>query len=200
MDIRTAIRELSKNDNKMIIPAIVDKVDNDRRTVDCTPLNDEAPLLGINLQACQGGKHGGVLLVPRKGSHVVVALYDTSGRGCVILTEEIERILVEINDTIVDITSKGVIKFKVKDTIIELTSSGITINGGDNHGMVKVKALTERLNAIEDDINSLKNVFSSWIPGSSDGGAALKAAVATWISNQLSKTSQKDLENDKVKH
>lgn len=183
MDIRTAIRELSKNDTKMIIPAIVDKVDNDRRTVDCTPLNDEAPLLGINLQACQGGKHGGVLLVPRKGSHVVVALYDTSGRGCVILTEEIERILIEVEGTTVDITA-----------------SGVTINGGDNHGMVKVKALTERLNAIEDDINSLKNVFKNWGPVPQDGGAALKTAAATWMGKQLSNTSQKDLENDKVKH
>jgi hypothetical protein len=76
----------------------------------------------------------------------------------------------------------------------------IIINGGDNDGLVKVKEVTKKLNALEKELNSLKSFISSWIPVASDGGAALKTILASWAGQSITPTQQKDLENKKVKH
>lgn len=76
----------------------------------------------------------------------------------------------------------------------------ITIHGGENAGIVKVIELTEKLNAIEKDINSLKDVFKNWSPVTYDGGASLKAGSATWFAQKITETKQEDIENNLIKH
>jgi hypothetical protein len=83
---------------------------------------------------------------------------------------------------------------------VKITSEKIICNGGENDGWVKVRELTEKLNALEKDINSLKQVFTSWVAVPNDGGAALKAALATWAGQTLTETRQADIENDKITH
>lgn len=84
--------------------------------------------------------------------------------------------------------------------LIETKANEIIYNDGGNEGFVKVKETVARLNAIESDLNTLKSVFQSWITVPEDGGAALKAAAATWFGQQLALTEQDDIENDKIKH
>ncbi|HLO59063.1 MAG TPA: hypothetical protein VK172_14700 [Lentimicrobium sp.] len=76
----------------------------------------------------------------------------------------------------------------------------ITLNKGQNGGLVIVSDLVSRLNKIEQDINSLKQVFSTWTPVTQDGGAALKVASATWMAQQLTQTTASDIEDDKIVH
>lgn len=76
----------------------------------------------------------------------------------------------------------------------------ISINGGQNEGIVKVVELTAKLNALEDAVNQLKTVFTTWIPIPTDGGAALKLAVATWAGQTITRSTKADLQNDKIKH
>lgn len=76
----------------------------------------------------------------------------------------------------------------------------ITINGGENEGLVKVKELTQKINTLETDLNSLKTIFTAWVPTPGDGGLVLKTAVTTWASSQLSVTNKADIQNDKIKH
>jgi len=76
----------------------------------------------------------------------------------------------------------------------------IVINGGKLGGLINIEQLTEKLNTIEDDINSLKNVMSSWTPVAQDGGAALKASVSTWAGQTLTKSQRGDYEDETVKH
>lgn len=76
----------------------------------------------------------------------------------------------------------------------------IIMRGGSLGGLVKVQDLTDKLNALEKDLNSLKQVFTAWQPVAQDGGAALKAAAATWSGDQITETKKEDLENDKIKH
>ena len=58
-DLRNIIRQLAQPDGEAIpLVCVVDSVDKDTRTIDCTPLNEGAPLLGVNLQANQGSKFG----------------------------------------------------------------------------------------------------------------------------------------------
>ena len=54
-NIKDLIRELAKGDGEAYsLVCTVDSVDKEARTVDCTPVDEGAPLLGVNLQANQG--------------------------------------------------------------------------------------------------------------------------------------------------
>ena len=76
----------------------------------------------------------------------------------------------------------------------------IIVNGGTNEGLVKVKELTDKINTLENSLNSLKSVFSAWVPTPGDGGLVLKTAVITWAGSQLSVTNKADIQNEKIKH
>lgn len=183
MDIRESIRMLAGKKPSSIIAAQVDSVNKTDRTIDCTPLNDEAPLLGINLQAGQEGKKGGIVIFPKEGSYVVVGMYDGLDAGCLLLSEEIEEV-----------------ELKIGDTSLQITDGEILINEGSLGGMVKVKELTKKLNALEQDLNQLKQVFSKWEAIPNDGGKSLKGAISSWAGQNLPETQQGDIENTKVKH
>ncbi len=71
---------------------------------------------------------------------------------------------------------------------------------GSFDGIVKINDLVTRMNIIEDDINDLKTVFSTWVVLAADGGAALKTAVTTWFGSALTNTEKSDMENTKIKH
>ena len=178
----------------------VDAVDKDARTVDCTPLDEGAPLLGVNLQANQESKVG-VVSFPRVGSFVVVGFVADGSAGVVLLTDDVESVEVVISDDTARVTmDEDGVRVEVGDeTTAELTKDGIVFNGGDLGGLVKVEELTKQINAIEKDINTLKNVFTGWATVPQDGGAALKTAATTWAGQTLTLTKRGDYENEKVK-
>lgn len=76
----------------------------------------------------------------------------------------------------------------------------IVINGGKLGGLINIEQLTSNLNAIEDDINNLKDVMTRWTPASQDGGAALKSAITAWAGKPLTKSERGDYEDETVKH
>lgn len=180
-NIRNIIRQLAQPDGETIaLVCTVDSVNKKARTIDCTPINESAPLLGVNLQANQGADYG-VCLFPKEKSYVVVGFIADGAAGMVLLTEEIESAEIVIGE------SSAV-----------MNADGITFNGGTFGGLVKVEDLTKRLNIIEKDINKLKTVFSSWVVASQDGGAALKTAAGDWFGSQLTPTKRDDYENKKI--
>ena len=73
-------------------------------------------------------------------------------------------------------------------------------NDKSNGGLVKVKELTSKINALEASLNDLKSVFGTWTPAAQDGGAALKGAITDWASKELTVTQRTDIENPKVTH
>lgn len=75
----------------------------------------------------------------------------------------------------------------------------IIFMGGDLGGLVKLLPLLKSLNSLENDINTLKSVFSSWVPLAGDGGLALKTAATAWISNSVAVTDRTDIENTNIK-
>lgn len=181
MNIAELIKQLAKSGDPVnCLICTVTKVDKDARTVDCEPINEDAPLLSVNLQANQKGKVG-LVQIPRVGSYVVVGFL-TASAGVVILCDDIESMDVTI----------GNYKLHIDD-------HGIVMNGGNLGGLVKVEDLTKRLNIIEKDINSIKQVFASWSPVPNDGGASLKTASASWSASNLTETKRNDYENQNVK-
>ena len=76
----------------------------------------------------------------------------------------------------------------------------IMLNGDQYGGLVKVADLVSKINAIEQDLNNIKTVFSAWVPAPGDGGTVLKTAAATWYGQQITPTTENEIVNNKVKH
>ena len=181
-NIREIIRSIADTNSKTrLVVGSVKAIDHEARTCDVNPIDESAPILGVNLQANQGSTVG-VVVWPKLGSFVVVALYDDYEAGVVVLTDVIDRY-----------------DIKVGDMSLSLSAQGIVMNEGALGGLVKVVELTQRLNTIEQDLNSLKTAFSAWVPVAQDGGAALKTAVSTWATSTLTPTQRSDIENQNVK-
>lgn len=201
-NIKDAIRLLAQGGRQTVsLVCTVDAVDKSARTVDCTPLDESAPLLGVNLQANQESRFG-IVAFPRVGSFVVVGFVADGSAGVVLLTDDVESVEVVISENTARIVADedGVRVLVGDNTSAELTDDGVIFNGGGLGGMVKVEQLTQHINTIERDINTLKNVFSAWTTAPQDGGAALKLASATWAGSPLTLTQRGDYENEKVKH
>lgn len=75
----------------------------------------------------------------------------------------------------------------------------ITIHGGKQGGLVLAPSLVEKLNALEEDLNNLKQAIKSAPTVPNDGGSSFKAGLQGWAGASLSKTKQSDIENSKVK-
>lgn len=202
MTIQDAIKKLAATGDELYCKiCVVDAVDEAARTIDCTPINeDDAPVLGVNLQANQDGTVG-VAAFPAVGSYVVVAFLGKAA-GVVVLTEEITRISLAIGDTAAEITD-GAVDMQVGKTTIEISPDGVIINGGDNYGMVKIKELTDKLNAFIDAFNSHTHTIASGnvnVTGSQTAQTNPAPVVVPAIDLRHGKFSQTDYENEKVKH
>lgn len=66
--------------------------------------------------------------------------------------------------------------------------------GGSDDFLMRFNNSKAVIDEIQQDIASLKQVFSSWVTAPNDGGAALKAASATWAGTPL----QESIDNSKI--
>ena len=198
-DLRNVIRQLAQQDGETVpLVCVVNTVDKKARTIDCTPLNEGAPLLGVNLQANQESDFG-VCLFPAVGSFVVVGFVADGSAGVVLITDEVDSAEIVIGDYSAVIDRDGC-RFDADCISAHITTDGIVFNGGNLGGLAVVGGLAKRLNLIENDINALKTVFSGWVPVPQGGGAALSTAATVWAASQLTLSQASDYENTKVKH
>lgn len=172
-EIARAIRAITGgNGGTALFTAEVKSVEGET----CTVLVGELEVPDVLLTPADEGADGKLVITPKEGSQVTVA--DLSGgelrRLAVVHWGEVEK--------------------------MSLTAGSIELNGGDNGGLVKIEALTDKINNIEKDINKLKQAFTTWVPVPQDGGASLKSGVASWAAQQLVQTQVSDLEDDKITH
>ncbi len=179
--IKDAIREIAGKELSWLRVAKVVSCNGYK----CTVMIGSLRLEDVRLRAVVNDKEDKVLLTPKIGSMVLV--YDLSAgrlRDLVVLSmSEVEKI-----------------EIKAGNTTIDIDNNGIILNGGNLDGLVKAQALTDRLNALENDINNLKSAVSGWTPMPQDGGEALKRALSAWAGTQLTITQKSDIENTKIKH
>lgn len=197
--IRDAIRRLA-NERRFdtIIACKVDKVDKDARTIDCSPLDEGAPVLGASLECGGEISKASICIYPKVDSIVLIAFIDDSHEAFVLQCHEIESIDIRIEKAKIFIDEDS-LKLEKGASSILLEDDLISINGANLGGLVKIESLISKLNTIEQDINNLKTTFSTWTPIPNDGGAALKASISSWASSQISLSAKSDLENEKVK-
>lgn len=174
-EIKEAIKSIVGVPGMMFVMGKVESVGDETCSV---KIADRLVINDVRLNASADGNADNILIKPEVGSMVLMA--DLSGG---------------------ELRSLVVISFSALESMTVKFKGEVVINGGKNEGLVKVVPLKDRLNAIENDINSLKKVFSSsWIPVVYDGGASLKAAAASWAAQKLTTTSKEDIENPEIKH
>lgn len=204
-NIRETIRQLAQGGRRTVsLVCTVDAVDRTARTVDCTPLDESAPLLGVNLQANQGSAFG-VVAFPKVGSYVVVGFVADGDAGVVLLTDEVESVEVVISDDAARITAdKDGVRVDVGDgTSAHLTRDGIVLNGGSLGGLVKVGELTDKLNGLIDAFNSHTHELPAGVVAVTGSAAAQSNPAPITVPPVTSghpNVSRGDYENEKVKH
>lgn len=75
-----------------------------------------------------------------------------------------------------------------------LKNNGEIHFGGDTDNLIRYKQTADSINELKDDVNNLKNIFSTWVPAAGDGGAALKAALGPYFATPL----QQDISSAKI--
>ncbi len=190
----------------------VDAVDADARTIDCTPINEGAPLLGVNLQADQT-QTVGVVSLPAVGSYVVVGFLDPAV-AVVLLAMEITKSVITIGDTeavvednsVVLKTKKGAatltadnLKIDIDGTTLEMKKDVSVWNGG-SETTANATELQKQLNVMSQRVDALFNAIKSGVPSSMDGGAAYKASMVGILSAASQKEDFSNMIDNKIKH
>lgn len=201
MTLKDAIRTLALAGAEMYCKVCtVDAVDVEARTVDCTPLDESAPLVGVNLQASQDGKVG-IVQFPAAGSYVVVAFINPAV-AVVVLCDQLDRVQLDIGRTSATLTAEEVTA-ALGDTTLKITPEGITLNGGTLGGLVKIGELTRTLNELIGAFNNHTHeipVGTVAVTGSATAQANPAPVVVPPITSQHPSVAVKDYEDDKVKH
>lgn len=195
-DLRNIIRQLAQPDGETVaLVCTVDEIDKAARTIDCTPINEGAPLLGVNLQANQGADFG-LCLFPEKGSFVVVGFVADGAAGVVLLTEKIESAEIVIGDTSAVMDADG-LRIDTEKMSAHINRENIIFNGGDLNGLVVIQKLTDKLNELKDTVNDLITKYNTHVHVCAAPGSPCKPVD---VPAQTAKAFNKsDYENTKIK-
>lgn len=212
MNIQNAIKKLALSGSEMYLSVCtVDAVDEQTRTIECTPINEGAQLLGVNLQADQSGEVG-VVSFPAVGSYVVVGFINPAV-AVVVLTTEISKIMLKIGNTeatvednsVVLKTQKGSVtltsdnlKLDIDGTTLELKKDLSIWNGG-SETTANATELQSQLNKCKARIDAIINALKSSAVAPQDGGATYKANITTALSGLTSEDYSNIIDN-KIKH
>lgn len=194
-NIIEALRNAAGNNNQFypVEAGIIIDVDESAATaiVQMTLDDESSPTEGVLLNVVEGNKMG-ILLIPKKGANCILVAVDGPAMYQMIWASEYEKASITISDR----------KLEVKE--------GNWIFDNGNNGTVPISSKTaERLNIIEQDINSLKQdflqLFAQLTPPATpvtNGTllALLQGAFASYAGQQLQETQASDIENEKIKH
>lgn len=149
---------------------------------------------GVLLYATENKDLKGVVLIPKKGSTVLISRVATSSRMYVEMFSEIDKVLLSVGDKL---------EFTIDAQGVRLTADEIVLNGGDNHGLVKIEELAKRLKSLEQKFNS--HVHSGVVTAVSGGSGAPAVGTPGNTGAPTSTSSEfqggySGYENDKIKH
>lgn len=212
MSIANSIRQLALRGCEMYLcVCTVDAVDEKARSIDCTPINEGAQLLGVNLQADQSGEVG-VVSFPAVGSDVVVGFITPAVAVVVLATELTKSVLtignseITVEDNAVSLVTEKVkatlsannLKLDVDGTTLEMDGSKSVWNGG-SETTANATNLQQELTKMSARIDAIMNAIKSGVPSPMDGGAAYKASMIPIISSPP-KEDFSNMIDDKIKH
>jgi len=205
MTLQEALKRLTDSGAELYCKiCTVDDINKDARTIDVSPLDESAPILGVNLQANQDETDGFVAF-PKKGAHVVVAFLSDATAVAVVFGA-VESVIWTIGeDKPVEITAeKSNLKISIGDTTIEADDQKqIKFNGGENDGLVIIKNLTDKINELVDAFNNHTHLLASGavaVAGSPAAQSNPAPINIPAITSKATKLNKSDYENTKIKH
>lgn len=179
-EISDIIKQITRSRaSRPVLLAKVDDVDESTRTATVSPVDGSAKIYSARLQSSISATVG-VCLVPAVDSFVLVVLFSENA-GQIVGTTDIDKILFSVGEITGD-------------------ADQITINGGNNDGIVKVVELTQKLNALENKVNDLVTYTATHIHSGVTTGPGSTGVAVTPVVGALTPTNQADIENDKIKH
>nr|DAW73765.1 MAG TPA: hypothetical protein [Bacteriophage sp.] len=212
MNIQNAIKQLALAGSEMYLTVCtVDAVDEKARTIDCTPINEGAQILGVNLQGNQEQEIG-VVSFPAVGSDVVVGFINPAV-AVVVLTTELTKAILTIGNTeatvednsVVLKTQKGSVtltadnlKLDIDGTTLELKKGLSTWNSG-SETTANATELQTQLNKCKARIDGIINALKSSAVAPQDGGATYKTNITAALSGLTAEDYSKIIDN-KIKH
>lgn len=201
MTLKEAIRVLAMSGAELYCKiCTVDSVDVEARTVDCTPIDESAPLVGVNLQASQDSSVG-VVLFPAVGSYVIVA-FITPAVAAVVLCDKIDKAQLSIGKTQITVDAE-VVDTSLGDTSFRITSEGVQFNGGKLGGLLKIEQLTEKFNELIRAFNTHTHTIPvGGVPVTGTAAAQSNPAPVEVpaVTQAMPEVKASDYEDAKVKH
>ena len=200
MNIADIIRQIVLGGNLELYfkVCIVDEIDEEARTIECTPIDESAPFTGVNLQADQNGEDG-VVLFPAKDSYVVVGFLNPSV-ACVVLTTKITKLILTTEKVAIEVTDQTA-EIKINDgSVLKLEDGKVTFNDG-SETMINGNELKTQLQTMSGRIDAIINAISSAPIAPMDGGATFKGALVASLAPHLAnKENFTQIVDDNIKH
>ena len=180
--VKNAVQKLAgtfKEDTVQLIIGTVESVDEDK-AICSVKIQNDVTLPNVSLQAsiCDG-----LLIIPVVDStvYVLTSKYNTP---LVIQWSDIDKFMLQVGDSYLEVNNDGTFQF----------------NDGSFDGLVKVGALVDKINALENLLNGFITIYNSHTHTASSFGAptTVPSAIESQQINPI--TQQQDIENDKIKH
>ena len=213
MNLRQAIQQMAMSGAELYCKVCtVDAVDEDARTIDCTPIDEGAPLLGVNLQANQE-QEVGVVQFPAEGSDVVVAFL-SANVAVVVLTTEVTKTILTVGNTEAVVEDNSVtlatekVSVEVKDktakidvdgTTVEFDGNTTTFNGG-SETMANATDLKKQLEKMSKRIDGIMDAIKNAVAIPQDGGTGLQKTMVAALAMIVDKENFGQMIDDKIKH
>lgn len=213
MNLRQAIQQMAMSGAELYCKVCtVDAVNEDARTIDCTPIDEGAPLLGVNLQADQE-QEVGVVQFPAEGSDVVVAFL-SANVAVVVLTTEVAKTMLTVGNTEAVVEDNSVtlvtekVSVEVKDktakidvdgTTVEFDGNTTTFNGG-SETMANATDLKKQLEKMSKRIDGIIDAIKNAVAIPQDGGTGLQKTMVAALATIVDKENFGQMIDDKIKH
>lgn len=186
------------SDNVRLLAATVNSVNEAKRTCVVTTVSSQGQVTIEDVQL-MASIDDGFLFVPAIDSTVIVA-YSTFNQPFICLFSGAEKVLLVAgeNNASIQVDADGLL-LEIKNTKVQIKDGEIQLNDGSMGGLVKVIELTQKLNNLENLVNSLiakYNAHTHILTLSTGTGTA--APTVTTETQTLTPTQRADIENDKI--
>ncbi len=199
--IRSLLRSIAGTDKPSFSFRLMEVVGVDGDL--CRAKIDDFEIPGIRLSSVDGGSENGLLVVPARGSIILVADISCGNLRelCAIGYSEVESVRFHQGKTTMTADAEGA-TVEVGGSRLRIEDDKITFNDGANHGLVKAGELKRSLESLKSYCETLKQAVSSGLAAVGAGAAANGTTGATIFDTAMAAASVRleELENDKVTH
>lgn len=206
-EIRQRLAELLADAANGTFYATVQSVDENTRT--CCVTVDDVTLTDVLLHAVADAEKKGFCFVPAVGSTVLVSRIGGSNELFVSMFSEVEKVLLTIGDKVTATLDAETLTYqndkveaRITGSEVTINADQITLNGGENKGLVKIEELQKNLDSIKKFVEgmhaALPAAFAAVGAAMAANGALGKTAYDGAMAGKV--IMLEEMENDKVKH